>query len=468
LAILGPAAVLVAITSCFLCRRYPPRCCRSKRSRVHVAPPSRPGGTAVWDFTEAGPLSTIDIEKADDALEDAESAETVPGKVVRQPQRRCILLGPGNELKQAQLKRLGQLLSRHSLVSLTLHADWRRADDATLLALAALLQWRGRCRLEAVPSDDLSPLRLPSSASTAAVGAVSEAVSAAAHAEVDALTFERPESPKGSAPAAVVRLSPQRLGDVGCAAACAFVRTWAGRLVVAKLLDCELGDEGAAEVAQLLKGRQGANAASALRELSLSANRIGNRGAKELAEALPTCDSLERLLLDRNRIGPAGAKALAGRLPRSNVRELVLGSHLGGNPLGFAGVEALAEALDDRLPRAAADRPARLGALNLEDCGVGERGAKALAAALPKSELYALSVARGNLGNPGAVTLLAALPPSLYSLDLAGNGVSDVAAAAANEALRRMPQLAVSLAQNHLSPTLRAMLAEEHGVRLRV
>ena len=34
------------------------------------------------------------------------------------------------------------------------------------------------------------------------------------------------------------------------------------------------------------------------------------------------------------------AEALAARLPRSNVRELVMGTHLGGNPLGEEGVQA--------------------------------------------------------------------------------------------------------------------------------
>ena len=33
-------------------------------------------------------------------------------------------------------------------------------------------------------------------------------------------------------------------------------------------------------------------------------------------------------------------EALATRLPRSNVRELVMGTHLGGNPLGEEGVQA--------------------------------------------------------------------------------------------------------------------------------
>ncbi|CAE8615962.1 unnamed protein product, partial [Polarella glacialis] len=160
--------------------------------------------------------------------------------------------------------------------------------------------------------------------------------------------------------------------------------------------------------------------------------------------------------------------ALGVRLPRSNVRELVLGSHLGGNPLGPQGVKALASALDDYMPRAASDRATRLGALSLEDCDVGQQGAEALAEYLPKSCLQVLSLARGNIGDSGAEAILNALPKTLASLDLAGNGLSDVSGSAVGDAFYRMPQLAVSLAQNHLSPALRLILTEEHGTRLRV
>merc|ERR1711920_1048304 len=179
-----------------------------------------------------------------------------------------------------------------------------------------------------------------------------------------------------------------------------FVRPWAGRLVAARLMECNIGDAGAAEISRMLLGkpeRAGdpsvAGAASGLRELVLSANRIGDAGAARLAEALPKCDALERLLIDRNLIGRVGAEALARRLPRSSIRELVLGSHLGGNPLGAFGAEALASAFKDELERAAADRANRLAAVNLEGCGVGERGATALAEALPTSGVSVLSLA---------------------------------------------------------------------------
>merc|ERR1719198_46141 len=144
-----------------------------------------------------------------------------------------------------------------------------------------------------------------------------------------------------------------------------------------RLTECEIGDEGAAALSRLIGG--------SLRELCLTSNSIGDRGISEISKSLGTCDSLERLLLDRNNIGDAGAKALGVHLLRSNVQELILGSHLGGNPIGEEGVETLAKALDDELSRAAANRASRLSALNLDGCIVGQRGAQALAACLPKS-----------------------------------------------------------------------------------
>jgi len=270
-------------------------------------------------------------------------------------------------------------------------------------------------------------------------------------------------------------LNRQPLGDAGCGVACGFCRPWVGRLVAARFLECQLGDAGAVEIARLLLGdaRHRASpalsaAACNLRELVLSANRIGDAGIARIAEALPRCDALERLLVDRNCIGPAGAMSLGKCLPRSNLRELVLGSHLGGNPVGPVGATALARALDDRMERAAADRPNRLQALNLEDCMVGAAGAKALAGHLPSSDVKALSVARGQLGDDGAAMVLAALPACAVSLDLAGNGLGDETGILAGQRLSQMPSLGVSLAQNDLSMHLKDVLREEHGARCRV
>lgn len=479
-----------------------------RRRRIHVAPTGAEGkgkaaGAVVqWDFTQMGPLSLADIKGAGRTLKEAnEDLEETEAEGVQSRPQRCILLGKENALKAPQLEMFAALLDGHPKLSLVLHTDWRGVDDKALRALASLLRRRERCRLvapsrAAVPSkkstkksadaedtkdvEPLTSLRLPCTATVACLEAVAEAVATGAHAEVDEVAIESTEASWRSSESAVININSLRLccqdfvltrhplGNLGCAVACGFLRPGARRIQVIKLLECEIGDGGASALAQLLNGGPAKDVSMSLRDLTLSANRIGDLGATAIAEALPTCDALERLLIDRNRISDVGARTLSARLPRSNLRELVLGSHLGGNPLGPGGAEALSEALDDELPRAAADRAHRLQALQLEDCDIGERGAKALAAKLPKSAVTALSVARDAIGGNGAQALLAALPPCLVSLDLAGNGLSDVVASTVSEMLYKFPQLTVSVAQNRITPPLRELLQQEHGGRLRV
>merc|ERR1719223_1278289 len=223
----------------------------------------------------------------------------------------------------------------------------------------------------------------------------------------------------------------RRYGDKGLAAACAFVQPTAARLTHVNVVECDVGDPGAASLARLLK----ASAGKSLRELVLSANNLGDSAAHELAAALPTCDALERFLLDRNLVGPDGAIALAVKLPRSNVKEMLFGSHLGGNPLGPDGAKALARALDDELPRAAANRSCRLQCLALDHCEVGPKGAEALAETLSRSRLGALSLAHCHVGDVPAVAIVKAMPSTLRSLNLSPNHLTDITAQEVAEAL---------------------------------
>jgi len=456
---------------CFMRKR------RTKQlQRVHVAPqrdPDSKGGETKtqWDLVQAGRLSPQELHKVWKAVKDAEKADGSMGARARQ-----LAFGSCNELGGEHLRMLGGLLDRHPQVSLSLDTDWRFADEACLKALAGLLRKRGRCRLFAPEiGEGLATLRLPPSSSPAVVEALAEALTTCAHTEVDGIAFIPPgpwPPPYSVKSSPVVALTPLRLScqelvlrrcsmaDLGTVAVCAFVRPWATRIQIMRLTECEIGDEGAVALSRLLS--------PALRELCLTSNSVGDRGILEIAQVLPACDSLERLLLDRNNIGDSGAKALGTHLLRSNVQELTLGSHLGGNPIGEEGVEAIAQALNDELPRAAANRDRRLAALNLDGCIVGELGAEALATHLPKSAIMALSVARGQLDDTGAEAIIKALPRSCLSLDLSGNGLNDYTATAVAEAFYRIPQLAVSLANNRLTVGLRAILHEEHGSRLRL
>eukprot|EP00931_Biecheleriopsis_adriatica_P091040 TRINITY_DN64950_c0_g1_i1.p1 TRINITY_DN64950_c0_g1~~TRINITY_DN64950_c0_g1_i1.p1 ORF type:complete len:665 (-),score=92.32 TRINITY_DN64950_c0_g1_i1:56-2050(-) len=479
LAVGAPAILLVCFCSCFLVwwRR------RTKRS-VRVAPQSASEAmgfmnkaSAQWDFAQVGPMDSTDLEAAKKALA-ASVNEEISGKLEAQNGRllgrRCLSFWASNDLQPDLLLELELLLKRYEGLTLSFDADWRRASDATLMALSKLVQRnRGRCKFR---TDGLKALEIPVFAMPNTLTSVGEALAGAQ--EVDSVSLTVPPGMQKGNESTVVALTPLRLssqevsltrqhiGNSGAALACGFVRSWSSRLQIVRLMECSLGDAGATAVARLVGGAK--QPASDLRELNLSANSIGNRGAADVADALPYLDSLDRLLLERNQIGWVGAQALAERLPRSNVRELVLGTHLGGNPIGSKGIEYLAKALDDNLSRAAANRAQRLGAVALEDCGIGEGGAKALAEFLPKSNLQVLSVARGGLTDVDAELILMALPNTIVSLDLAGNELSDLTGSRVGDAFYSKPQLAVSLAQNHLTPAIRMLLQEEHGTRLRL
>lgn len=426
-----------------------------------------------WDFAQAGHLSPQELTKLCNVVKEAEEADS-PGPV----QLRRLAFGARNNLAAEHLRMLAVFMDRHPKVSASLDVDWRMADEACLKALAVVLRKRERCALLGAGGDSygVNTLQLPTNASPAAVETLADLLTTC-HPEVDAIAFNlagaaQHHTVKGTPVVALtpLRMSSQELvlrrcimGDLGTVAVCAFVRPWAARIQVIRLTECEIGDEGGVALAKLL-----VPAGPALRELCLTNNYVADRGISEIAKALPMCDCLERLLLDRNNIGDEGAKALGEHLLRSNVQELTLGSHLGGNPIGEEGVEALAAILDDELPRAAANRSGRLSSLNLEGCCVGDRGAQAIAAYLPKSAIMALSMARGNLDDIGAQAIIEALPKTCLSLDLSSNGLSDRSATAVAEVFYRIPQLAVSLANNRLSVGLRTILHEEHGSRLRL
>jgi uncharacterized protein (TIGR02996 family) len=123
------------------------------------------------------------------------------------------------------------------------------------------------------------------------------------------------------------------------------------------------GDAGAVELARAPWGK--------LARLGLSSNKVGEGGAKVLAQS-PLCASLARLDLSSNPLGDRGAAALAKSPRLGNLRHLDVGrcgvgwrgarsllrsplpaqlSHLGlgGNAIGMKAFEALRGALGERL-----------------------------------------------------------------------------------------------------------------------
>ncbi|CAM9248758.1 unnamed protein product [Heterosigma akashiwo] len=173
------------------------------------------------------------------------------------------------------------------------------------------------------------------------------------------------------------------------------------------LLPCEVGPVLAAVPAAVLE------------KLGLAGALVASSGRRPL-----------RLDLGGNLIGPHGARCL---------REAVAG---GGLPplsrlnlyncgLGVAGALHLADLLRD--PAAAA----ALEELELGSNEVGEEGARALAAALPRCPaLRKLHLSYNRLGEGGARALAEALPrcPALRGLGLSSNGVGEEAKAAVRAA----------------------------------
>jgi len=115
----------------------------------------------------------------------------------------------------------------------------------------------------------------------------------------------------------------------------------------------------------LWEGMQHSKAGSQVKKLDLWRNKIGDRGAKALAAALPK-SFVEELNLRHNDIGDEGAEALAAGLPGSQVKKL-----------------------------------------DLYQNKIGDRGAKALAATIPKSSVEELSLGENDIviGGEGAEAL---------------------------------------------------------------
>jgi Ran GTPase-activating protein (RanGAP) involved in mRNA processing and transport len=216
-----------------------------------------------------------------------------------------------------------------------------------------------------------------------------------------------------------------------------------------------IGDEGARAVAEALAAN------TTLRTLDLTNTGLTADGLRVLVDALLSRPvPVERLYLGGNglgdgaaplltallgagvrelylacgRLGDDGARALADALPRRR-NTVVLG--LGGNGIGPVGVRALAARLG---ALAALDlaRPPSSRALRALDNTVGDVGAAALADALPGSGLRRLDLHHTGITGRGAKLLLDAVAESeLEELGL-GSGIPRRVKRAVRERLRPM------------------------------
>ena len=209
------------------------------------------------------------------------------------------------------------------------------------------------------------------------------------------------------------------MGDAGARALDAAVRALPSPLALTELRleGCLLTAAGMATIAGLMRdGRLG----SQLKKLAFSVNELGDEGVTALAAALPP--TLELLAVQQVGCGDAGMQAMARALPTTRVGQLLCYKNPAVTEEGWT---ALAAALPttgvDRLTLRADFGDAgvvslarglpesSVRGLMLDACGVGDVGARALAAIIPRSpELILLDVRDNPIGAEGRAALEAA------------------------------------------------------------
>ena len=189
-----------------------------------------------------------------------------------------------------------------------------------------------------------------------------------------------------------------------------------------------------------------------LQKLVLPSNRIGNDGAKALADCLKHHTNLQTLFLDSNNIGSDGAKALADCLKHhTNLQTLSLSS----NNIGSDGAKALANCLKHHT---------NLQTLFLSSNNIGSDGAKALTDCFKHhTNLQALYLHSNNIGSDGAKALADCLKHhiNLQKLSLSSNNIDSDGAKALADCLKHHTNLqTLSLYSNNIDSECAKALAD--------
>eukprot|EP00750_Incisomonas_marina_P022544 INCI4976.14.p1 GENE.INCI4976.14~~INCI4976.14.p1 ORF type:complete len:763 (-),score=186.94 INCI4976.14:2266-4554(-) len=178
-----------------------------------------------------------------------------------------------------------------------------------------------------------------------------------------------------------------------------------------------------------------AGRSSRLQELTLTGNRAGDAGARELAVTLLTNQHLQALDLRNNSIGDLGAAALALAL---EANERLQWLSLSNNAVRDMGAAAIAQAL-------AANPKSGVRWLSLQRNGIGDSGAAALAGVLRNNsvELHKIDLHDNDIGLEGATDLAEALQTNstLQVLVLKDNQIELAAQAALKAAKDTNPAL---------------------------
>ena len=249
-------------------------------------------------------------------------------------------------------------------------------------------------------------------------------------------------------------LTLQRLRESDMSELTAWLRTSPPALRRLGIFDCEVGDAGAAAIADALKvnttlttlhlhhnkiGSDGAAAlAGALKVnktltgFAFELNFIGDAGGVALADALEFNTSLKRLRLQANGIEDAGMAAIAKSL-RGNKTLTSLFFH---NKIEIEGAAALSDALKQNTT---------LAVLHLSNTGIDDVKAIAIADALKFNKtLTALHICNESIGDNGAMAFADALKfnKTLAKLNLSQNNFGDAAAVMLADALKSNATLA--------------------------
>lgn len=199
-----------------------------------------------------------------------------------------------------------------------------------------------------------------------------------------------------------------------------------------------VGAAGAKALAGLI-----ASSRSKLRLLDLSVNRIGDAGARRIAEALRASTTIRRLNLASNGIGEEGGAALAHAVATQTSLRIL---NLSRNSLG-PGIAAALEFNDSLVD------------VNFSNVALGDEGATAVATALlanQRPSLTKLNLTANTISDHGATQLARLLRAStvLRHIDMTGNHVSDKGASSYGAALRLNTTLtSLDFTNNLVSPS---------------
>jgi len=172
----------------------------------------------------------------------------------------------------------------------------------------------------------------------------------------------------------------------------------------------KIGDEGAKALAEVLKTKV------VLNEINLGKNNIGNEGAKGIGEALAVNTTLACLDLRDNRVGNEGIKAISRAL---KVNKTLIQLDMRSNKVGCEGITAISEVLKTNN---------KLEKLNLSGNKVGVEGAKAISELLKiNTTLTKLGLLETNLGVEGITIITEGLKfnKTISILEIGSNKIGD-------------------------------------------